>query len=103
MGSPSGDRMPKDLPDGRSKPLRRFELAPRLDLPQHGEDFGRKNVLDRPASQSGQSETQEPFRLGDCDHGLLLTTLLVNQFSRNRGESVLGSDGLFDLGLFLRF
>lgn len=47
LGATGGDCVPKHLPDGRAKPLRGLELAAKFEGPEHGENFGRADVLDR--------------------------------------------------------
>ena len=103
IGAASGDRIAKDLADRGAEALCGLKFTARFNGSEHSEEFRRGDFPNRAVAERGKGQPQKPLRLGDCDHCLLLTTLLINQFSRDGRERVIRRVGLFDLGLFPRF
>src|SRR5271170_7187771 len=86
--SSCGDRIAKDRADSRTQPPRALPPPVRFDAAKHLQNFGSRNLGDRPRSEGGVGHADKPFQLADRRVGPTLRAALGDKFGRNSAERV---------------
>src|SRR5271170_5762152 len=86
--SSCGDRIAKDRADSRTQPPRALPPPVRFDAAKHLQNFGSRDLCDRPRSEGGVGHADKPFQLADRRVGPTLRAALGDKFGRNYAEGV---------------